>query len=123
MTPLGINSVLGLTFVMGAVIFFCRAFPFLLFRNRKGPLAGGEPVSGRTMAFLSFVERVVPPVAMTVLTFNAVCLPIKEDPSAAFPVLAASAATALLHLWKGNSLISIFGGTLLYMILNRIIIQ
>jgi branched-subunit amino acid transport protein AzlD len=75
------------------------------------------------MVFLTFVERMAPPVVMTVLTFNAVCVPIKEDPSMVFPVLAASAATALLHLWRGNSLISIFGGTLFYMILNRIIIQ
>ncbi|MDR2739300.1 MAG: AzlD domain-containing protein [Treponema sp.] len=35
--------------------------------------------------------------------------------------MAASAFTALVHLWKRNSLISIIGGTLLYMILSRIL--
>jgi branched-subunit amino acid transport protein AzlD len=72
------------------------------------------------MAFLALVERAAPAVAMTVLTFNAVSVPLREDPAAAFPVLTASAGTALLHLWKENSLISIFGGTLLYMVLNRV---
>jgi branched-subunit amino acid transport protein AzlD len=123
MPPESIKSALILTLVMGLVIFFCRVFPFLLFRDRKGVPAGAEPLSGRTGAFLTFVERVAPPVAMTVLTFNAIGVPIRENPSAAFPVLAAAGFTAFLHLRKGNSLLSIFGGTLLYMILNRIIIQ
>ena len=33
------------------------------------------------------------------------------------PPLAAGLAAVLLHLWKGNDLISIFGATVLYMIL------
>jgi branched-subunit amino acid transport protein AzlD len=34
-------------------------------------------------------------------------------------VLAAAAFTALAHLWKRNSLISIIGGVAVYMILSR----
>jgi branched-subunit amino acid transport protein AzlD len=26
--------------------------------------------------------------------------------------------TAVLHIWKGNAMLSIFGGTILYMVLN-----
>ena len=33
------------------------------------------------------------------------------------PPLVAGLAAVLLHLWKGNDLISIFGATVLYMIL------
>jgi branched-subunit amino acid transport protein AzlD len=123
MPPVNINNALVLTLVMGLVIFFCRVFPFLLFRDRKGAPAGAEPLPGRTGGFLAFVERVAPPVAMTVLTFNAIGVPVREDPAAAFPVLTAAGFTAFLHLRKRNSLLSIFGGTLLYMILNRIIIH
>lgn len=107
-----IPQALILTVVMGAVIFFCRVFPFFFFRK-----AGG---SGAKI-FLSLVEKTVPPVAMTVLAFNAISGPIRENIHAGFPVLAASAFTALVHLWKRNSLISIIGGTLLYMILSRIL--
>jgi branched-subunit amino acid transport protein AzlD len=106
-----IPQALILTVVMGAVIFFCRAFPFFFFRRTGGSGA-------RT--FLSLVEKTVPPVAMTVLAFNAISGPIRENIQASIPVLAASAFTALVHLWKRNSLISIIGGTLLYMILSRL---
>jgi branched-subunit amino acid transport protein AzlD len=109
----GISRALLMTFVMGAVIFFCRAFPFLFFGKRKG--TGGKALE----TFLSLVEKTAPPVAMTVLAFNAMGGTIKDDPGLSIPVLAASAFTALVHLWKRNSLLSIAGGVLLYMILGR----
>jgi len=93
---------------MGAVILFCRAIPFLLFfRNSSGK---------STAAFLSFVEKVVPPAAMTVLAFNALGAAFRENIDDGFLVLAAAVFTALLHLWKRNFLISILGGTILYII-------
>jgi branched-subunit amino acid transport protein AzlD len=97
--------------VMGAVIFFCRAFPFLFFRNRPGGKFSEK--------FLSLAEKTAPPVAMTVLAFNAIGGAIKDDAHLAIPVLAASVFTALMHLWKRNSLLSIVGGVALYMILSR----
>jgi branched-subunit amino acid transport protein AzlD len=36
-------------------------------------------------------------------------------------VLAASVFTALTHLWRRNALISIIGGTLVYMVLIRVL--
>jgi branched-subunit amino acid transport protein AzlD len=107
-----VPQALILSFVMGAVIFFCRLFPFLFFRRTGG--SGAK-------TFLSLVEKTAPPVAMTVLAFNAISGPIREHIHAGIPVLTASAFTALVHLWKRNSLISISGGTLLYMILSRIL--
>ncbi|MDR2795669.1 MAG: AzlD domain-containing protein, partial [Spirochaetaceae bacterium] len=84
------------TFVMGAVIFFCRVFPFIFFR-------GGKTGAARENKFLLFVERTVPPLAMTVLCFNAVAAPVKESITNALPVISASALTALLHIWKRNA--------------------
>ena len=107
----GIHEALPLTLVMGAVIFLCRAIPFLFFREKA---AGAS--------FLNFVEKTVPPVAMTVLAFNSMAGPIKGNLREAIPVLSAAALTALVHLWKRNPLISIFGGTALYMILERVIV-
>lgn len=37
------------------------------------------------------------------------------------PSLTALAATVGLHLWKRNPMISILGGTILYMILSRVL--
>jgi len=107
---------LGMVLAMGAVILFCRALPFLLF-SRKGS-AEKDGSSGRV---IGFVEKIVPPVAMTVLAFNILGASFKADRMDGLMVLGASAATALLHLWKRNFLISILGGTAVYMVLCRII--
>jgi branched-subunit amino acid transport protein AzlD len=113
-----------MVFAMGGVIFFCRAFPFMFFRGKP---AAGENVDGRRKpevpAFLSFVEKVVPPAAMTVLAVNNLGGTLGTDALQNLPALSAVAAVVFFHLWKRNSLLSIFGGTALYMILERIIIQ
>jgi branched-subunit amino acid transport protein AzlD len=114
----------------GAVIFFCRLFPFLFFAGNS------KPLSGRTNAFMEFIERIVPPAAMTVLTFNALgpslgnlikaavntlsSTALPNESSAALAILCSAVLTALLHIWKRNALISIFGGTAIYMILHNI---
>ena len=113
-----IEEALGLVLAMGAVILFCRAFPFLFF----GRGADDEKtVSSRSAAFINFVERIVPPAAMTVLTFNALGGAFRGNSMEGLLGLGAATFTALMHLWKRNALISIFGGTALYMILTRVI--
>jgi len=106
---------LGMVLAMGAVILFCRALPFLFF-SRNG---SGEK-NGASERLIGFVEKIVPPVAMTVLTFNILGASFKADRLDGFLVLGASAATAVVHLWKRNFLISILGGTAFYMILSRL---
>jgi branched-subunit amino acid transport protein AzlD len=110
---------LGMVLAMGAVVVFCRALPFLFF-SRNANSVGDDNEGGRRKgagAFLDFVERVVPPVAMTVLAFNALGGAFRDGPANGLLSLAAAAFTAVLHLWKGNYLISILGGTILYMII------
>jgi len=103
---------------MGAVILFCRALPFLLF-FREG---SADRKRGKAMGvFLDFVEKIVPPAAMTVLAFNALGGAFIGNIPGGLFVLAASVFTAVLHLWKKNFLVSICGGTAFYIILQRII--
>ena len=102
---------LGMVLAMGVVVVFCRALPFLFF-SREG--VGRRKGVG---VFLDFIERIAPPVAMTVLAFNALGGAFRENPQAGLFALAAAVFTAILHLWKGNYLISILGGTILYMII------
>ncbi|MCL2269992.1 MAG: AzlD domain-containing protein [Treponema sp.] len=110
----GVGEALVLSIAMAAAIFFCRIFPFLFFRGKNGSVSGK-----RAGAFLSFVEKTVPPAAMTVLTFNSLASPVQANYRELLPVLAAAAFTAIVHLWRRNPLISIFGGTALYMLLFR----
>jgi 4-azaleucine resistance transporter AzlC len=130
---------LGFTFVMGLAIFFCRLFPFLFFREQgggrrqgengetgtagNGPEAAEERGPSRRDIFLTFVEKLAPPAAMTALAFNAIAGSFTTNLREGFPVLIASALTALIHLWKRNSLFSIFGGTAIYMILERVMMR
>lgn len=102
-----------LVFVMAAAIFICRAFPFIFFRGVKADI---KPAT----RFLQFIEKTAPPAAMTVLCFNALAAPVKENPDSALPVLSAALLTALLHVWKRNSLLSIMGGTAFFMLLKRL---
>jgi branched-subunit amino acid transport protein AzlD len=112
MTPLVPETIIY-TFAMGAVIFFCRVFPFLFFR-------GGKADGKRKNRFLLFVERSAPPLTMTVLCLNSTVSLIRENIHNALPVISASALTALLHLWRRNALLSIFSGTALFMLLQRL---
>jgi branched-subunit amino acid transport protein AzlD len=109
-----LSEALIFTFATGAVVLFCRAFPFLFFRTGNGE-------GNREKGWLGFVEKVVPPVAMTVLAFNSAAGSLKANVYESLPVLAAAGVTAALHFWKRNSLISIFGGTALYMILEQLL--
>jgi branched-subunit amino acid transport protein AzlD len=126
-----VGEALILCFVMAVVIFFCRIFPFLFFYKKNGNIrneGGSQDGHGDTAehnaardragVFLAFVEKTAPPVAMTVLAFNA--LPIKSSPREIIPAMAAAVLTALVHLWKRNALLSICGGTVLYMFLIRL---
>jgi branched-subunit amino acid transport protein AzlD len=95
--------------VMTAVTYFTRALPFLFFAKRRPP-----PVLG-------FLQKYMPPVVMAILVFAS----YKDiDYGAApfgIPALIAGAATAALHFWKRNVLLSIVGGTALYMALIRML--
>lgn len=110
------KEALLLVLAMGAVILFCRLFPFLLFSRDK---AGDRGKSKAVDALLEFVEKIVPPAAMTVLAFNALGAAFKENSGDGLFVLTSSVFTAFLHLWKRNSLVSILGGTILYMLLSK----
>jgi len=116
-----VNEAVLFVIAMGAVILFCRAFPLLFFTKAeiKTEKNGTKP-TGREI-FLGFVEKTVPPAAMTVLAFNAMGAPFWVNITDGLFVLIASVITALLHIWKGNPLVSIFGGTALYMVLIRVV--
>ena len=89
--------------VMSAVTFLTRALPFLLFDRGEHP-----------PKIVLYLGKVLPPAIMIVYCMKGVTF---STPAGWVPTLLAGAAAVLLHLWKGNDLISIFGATGLYMIL------
>ena len=103
LTPVQTLSMIA---VMAGVTFLTRALPFLLFDRGEHP--------PRVILYLG---RVLPPAVIAMLIvycLKGVTFTALEGWA---PPLAAGLAAVLLHLWKGNDLISIFGATVLYMIL------
>ena len=68
-----------------------------------------------------YLGRVLPPAMMGLLVVY--CLKNVTWTAAphGLPELLAIAAVALVHVWKGNVLLSIAGGTVLYMVLVQVV--
>ncbi len=107
MTP--IQAALSIA-VMALVTFLTRALPFLLFGR------GGNPP--RVVLYLG---KYLPPAVIAMLIVY--CLRGMSFHSAAgwAPMVIASAATAAVHIWKRNNMLSIVGGTILYMVLVQVV--
>ena len=87
-----------------------RWLPFWLFPENKEP----PPV-------VAYLGRVLPAAVMGLLVVY--CLKGVTWTASPYgaPELLAIAAVALLHRWKGNVLLSIAGGTALYMLLVQLV--
>lgn len=95
--------------VAGGITLLIRALPFLVFGN-------GERVSPQ----LRFIGRTLPLAVMVVLLVYCLKDTLFVSFGALWPQLVGILVAAGLHLWKRNNLISIFGATLVYMLLIRL---
>ena len=103
LTPVQTLSMIA---VMAGVTFLTRALPFLLFDRGEHP--------PRVILYLG---RVLPPAIIAMLIVYCLKGVTFTTLGGWVPPLAAALAAVLLHLWKGNDLISIFGATVFYMVL------
>lgn len=96
------------TIFTGILLFLLRAFPFLVFSKKDPP------------AIIRFIEKYIPSMIIAILIVY--CLKDIQFASAPFglPSIVGIAATVGLHLWRNNAMVSIFGGTIIYMILNHV---
>ena len=93
--------------VSSLVTVLLRYLPFLIFgKNRKTP-----PV-------ISHLAGVLPYAIMGMLVVY--CLKDMSDPYG-IPELLGCAAVVVLHIWKRSTLLSIGGGTLVYMLLMNFV--
>ena len=92
--------------VMAIVTFLTRALPFLLFDRGESP-----------PKIVLYLGRVLPPAIIAMLIIYCLRGVSFATPGGCVPQLLCVAVVAGLHLWKHNNLLSIFGGTVLYMVL------
>ena len=103
LTPL---QTLATIAVMAGVTFLTRALPFLLFDRGEHP-----------PKLVLYLGQVLPPAIIAMLIVYCLRGTTFTTPSGWVPPLVAGGAAVLLHLWKGNDMLSIFGATILYMVL------
>ena len=104
--PLNTAQTLASIAVMAVVTFLTRALPFILFDR------GDHPPK-----LVLYLGRVLPPAIIAMLIVYCLKGVTFATLGGWLPPLAAGLAAVLLHLWKGNDLISIFGATVFYMVL------
>ena len=95
--------------IAGVVLLLSRALPFLLFRNREIP------------TFVLYLGKVLPMAIMCILVLYCIKDISFAQPVRFLPQLAALAVVTGVHLWKRNTTLSIFAGTICYMVLIRIL--
>ena len=93
-----------LVVVMAAVTMLLRFLPFLVFRKQTPP-------------YIAYLGKVLPAAIIGMLVVY--CLKDTRIMQAPFgaPELVAGLSVVLLQGWKRNSLLSILGGTVIYMVL------
>ncbi len=95
--------------VVALITLFLRSAPFMLFSGRRG-----------TPKVITYLGSVLPAAIIAALVVY--CLRSTDFTAAPYgiPGLVSVIVVALLHIWKKNTLISILGGTVLYMVLIRV---
>ncbi len=93
---------------MSIVTILIRFLPFIAFRKR-------------TPEYISYLGRVLPPAIIGMLVVY--CLKDISFKASPFglPELTAAACVIGLQAWKRNSLLSILAGTMIYMLLIRMV--
>ena len=100
------SAVLVAVMALGTML--TRFLPFFIFHKHTPP-------------YIIYLGKVLPPAIIGMLVIY--CL--KDISFAAFrfglPELIAVVCVAVLHVWKRNSLVSILGGTAIYMLLVQLL--
>lgn len=109
MTQTAVQSVITLL-AIAVVTFVLRALPFMLFR-------GNKPAP----PFISYLGKVLPFAVIGMLVVY--CLKDVSFVSGTYglPELIAIVVIVILHKWKHNLLLSVGGGTVLYMLLVQFV--
>ena len=98
------SYILWVTLVMALATFATRILPFVFFHRQAG-----HPM-------MDYVARYTPPMIMSVLLVY-VLKDVDFVATQGLHTLIAVLLTIGLHLWRSNPMLSIFGGTFLYMFL------
>ena len=103
-----VTKALFVSLLIGIIVFCERLFPFAVFSKR------------RPGKLIHIFERYIPPVVMLGLLIYSLRDVRFTSLEQWVPSISAITFTIITYLWKKNTLVSIFGGTIIYMILIRV---
>lgn len=109
LTTMQIFIIIGMV-TLGTVI--TRFLPFLLFQNTK-----------RNSAYINYLGKVLPYSAIGLLVVYCLKGVNITGGSYGLPEAIAILCIIILHYWKGNTLLSIGAGTVIYMLLVQIVFR
>lgn len=99
-----------LILLIAFITFLIRATPFILF-----------PANKKTPEYIVYLGTILPYAIMGMLIIYCLKGVSISAPYFGLPELISVAFVVIVHLWKRNTLISIAGGTILYMVLVQYI--
>ena len=101
---------MALILTMTAVTMATRFLPFLLLGDKR-----------QTPPFITYLGKVLPYAIMGMLVVYCLKGVSVTQLSSVAPAALGVGITAGLHLWKHNTLLSILGGTVVYMVLVQMV--
>ena len=101
---------MALILTMTAVTMATRFLPFLLLGDKR-----------QTPPFITYLGKVLPYAIMGMLVVYCLKGVAVTQLSSVLPAALGVGITAGLHLWKHNTLLSILGGTVCYMLLVQMV--
>lgn len=106
---MSVTKALLVTFLIAVVVLLERLFPFAVF-SKKTP--------GK---LIHIFEKYIPPIVMLGLLVYSLRDTRFTSIDMWVPQIVAILFTIASYVWKKNTLISIFGGTIIYMVLIRVL--
>ena len=101
--PISVEQSVIIIGICAFCTFLERLLPFLIFRKGEVPL------------MVRYLGNVLPLAIMATLVVYCLRTTSFNEMGEFLPQFMGVAVTAVLHLWKNNTLLSVFGGTVTYM--------
>ena len=103
--PISIEQSVIIILICVGCTFLERLLPFLIFRKGEVP------------SLIQYLGKVLPLAIMTTLVIYCLRGTTFNTVGGFLPQVIAVAVTVILHLWKNNTMLSVIGGTIVYMCL------
>ena len=107
--PVSVEQSILIIGICAACTFLERLLPFLIFRKGEIP------------SLIRYLGKVLPLAIMATLVVYCLRGTAFDAYANFIPQMVAVAVTAGLHLWRGNTLLSVLGGTVTYMCLVQFV--